>query len=193
MNKYIKSEDTLMKKRSAAYTEHVLALFNEILHESITHRPLQQIGDGITPALAHGLQFLFQHGVCSVRDVGQGLTMTYSAASQLVERLVRKGWVTRRDNEHDRRLSEIRLTDQGRELVEKIRYRRVADMSRILDKMDPDSRAALVENLEKFIAAAVNDAKSALNTCAHCGRDHLSDCVLNEIYRAETGSPIKKI
>ena len=182
-----------MKKRSAAYTEHVLALFNEILQESMTHRLLRKIGEGITPALAQGLQFLFQHGVCSVRDIGQGLTMTYSAASQLVDRLVRKGWVTRRDNEHDRRLSEIRLTEEGRELVEKIRYRRVADMSLILDKMDPDARAALVDSLKKFIAAAVDDAKSALDTCSHCGRDHLSDCVLNEIYRAETGSPIKQI
>lgn len=182
-----------MKKRSAAYTEHVLALFNEILHESITNRPLRKVGDGITPALAQGLQFLFQHGMCSVGDVGQGLTMTYSAASQLVERLVRKGWASRRDNEHDRRLSEIRLTDQGRELMERIRYRRVADMSRILDRMDADSRATLVDNLEKFIAAALDDAKSALDTCSHCGRDHLSDCVVNEVYRAVTGSGIKQV
>lgn len=182
-----------MKKQSAAYTEHVLALFTEILHESITNRPLRKVGDGITPALAQGLQFLFQHGVCSVRDVAQGLTMTYSAASQLVDRLVRKIWVTRCDNERDRRLSEIRLTDQGRELVEKVRFRRVADMSRILDRMDPDSRSALVENLEKFITASIDDAKSALSTCSHCGRDHLSDCVVNKVYRAATGSPIKQI
>ena len=182
-----------MKKKSAAYTEHLLALFNEILQESITNRPLRKVGDGVTPALAQGLQFLSQHGVCSVRDVGQGLTMTFSAASQLVDRLVRKDWATRRDNENDRRLSEIRLTDQGKELMERIRYRRVADMSRILDRMDPDSRAALAGNLEKFIAAAIDDAKTALDTCSHCGTDHLSDCVVNEVYRAATGSPIKQI
>ena len=182
-----------MRKKSPAYMEHVLALFNEILHESIMNRPLQEVGDGITPALAQGLQFLFQHGVCPVRDISQGMTTTLSAASQLVDRLVRKGWATRNDNARDRRLSEIRLTDEGKELVEKIRYRRVADMSRILRRMDPESRTALVENLEKFIAAAIEDAESALCTCSHCGRDHLSDCVLNEIYQAATGSPIKQV
>ena len=182
-----------MKKTSAAYTEHVLGLLHEILQESITNRPLRKVSDGMTPALAQGLQFLFQHGVCSVGDVGHGLTMTFSAASQLVDRLVRKGWVTRNDNERDRRQSEIRLTDEGRELVERIRYRRIADMSRILDRMDPDSRAALVGNLEKFITAAIEDAKSALDTCSHCGKDHLTDCVVNEVYRAATGSPIRRV
>ena len=182
-----------MTKKSPAYTEHVLALLAETLHEAITNRPLREVGGGITPSLAHGLQFLFRHGVCSVRDVAQGLSMTYSAASQLIDRLVRKRWVTRSDNERDRRLSEIRLTDKGRRLAEQIRLRRVARMSQILGRMDSDSRAALVESLENFIAAAIGDAKSALQTCSHCGTDHSPECVVNEVYRAATGTPIQQV
>jgi len=182
-----------MKKESPAYTEHVLDLLTEVLHETITNRPLREVGAGITPSLAQGLQFIFQHGVCSVGDIAQGLSMTYSAASQLTERLVRKGLVSRSDNERDRRLSEIRLTDNGRQLVERIRLRRVTGMSRILKRMDPDCRKALVDNLENFIAAAIENEKSALETCSHCGRDHMSECVVNEVYRATTGTPIENV
>ena len=182
-----------MKKESAAYAEHVLDLFTEILRKVVTVQPLKEVGADITPSLAQGLQFLFQHEVCSVRDIAQGLSMTYSAASQLTDRLVRKDLTTRCENKNDRRLSEIRLTDGGRELVEQIRQRRVAGMSRILKRMEPDSRRILVENLEHFIAAAIDGRESALETCSHCGRDHLSECVVNEIYRAVTGTPIKQI
>ncbi|HUV05586.1 MAG TPA: MarR family transcriptional regulator [Armatimonadota bacterium] len=182
-----------MKKKSAAYAEHVLDIFTEILHETITMRPLRKIGAGVTPSLAHGLQFVFQHGVCSVRDIAQGLSMSYSAASQLTDRLVKKGLATRSENRRDRRLSEIRLTDDGYDLVKRIRLQRVANMSRILSRMEPGCRGAFVENLENFIAAAIDDGESALETCTHCGRDHISECVINELYRAATGEPIKQV
>ena len=182
-----------MKKESVAYAEHVLDLFTETLHEMITIRPLREVGGDITPSLAHGLQFILRHGGCSVRDIAGGLSMTYSAASQLTERLVRRGLVTRRENESDRRLSEIQLTNEGSRLVEQIRLRRITGMSQILDRMDPDCRRALVENLENFIAATIEDETSALKTCSHCGRDHVAECVINEVYRRATGIPIKQV
>jgi hypothetical protein len=59
--------------------------------------------------------------------------------------------------------------------------------------MQPDHGRALVENLEVFIAAALIDEKAALETCSHCGRDHTPECVINEVYRAATGTPIRRI
>lgn len=182
-----------MRKESAIYAEHVLDLFAEVLHESITLQPLREVGADVTPALAQGLKFISRHGVCSVSDMARGLSMTYSAASQLTERLVRKGYVTRSENERDRRLSEIRLTDEGHNLVEQIRLHRVSSMSKILGRMPRESRAALVENLEQFIAAAIDGGESALHTCTHCGREHVAECVINEVYRAATGMTIEEI
>lgn len=180
-----------MNKETATYTEHVLALFTEVLHETITDKPLREMKAGITPSLAHALQFVHQHGVCSVRDMAHGLSMTLPAASQLVNRLVEKEWVTRSDNKQDRRLSEIRLTDQGHELASEIRARRVEGMSRILDRMDPGCRRTLVESLESFIAAGTDGPESALSRCSHCGTDHTPECVVNEVYLAATGTQIE--
>lgn len=181
-----------MGKESAVYAEHVVDLLTEILHETITIRPLQNLGEDITPSLAQELQFVFQHGTCSVRDIAQGLTMTYSAASQLTDRLVKKELVTRSENKQDRRLSEIRLTSKGHKLVERIRSARMMSMARILDRIDVGHRTALVEHLERFIGAAIEDGQAALETCSHCGKDHISECVINELYRAATGMPIER-
>jgi DNA-binding MarR family transcriptional regulator len=182
-----------MTKKSAEYTEHVLDLFTELLHKTIITQPLQCSGHEITPALAQALQYLFRHEVCSVRDIAQGLSMTYSAASQLTERLVKKELVTRSEDEHDRRLSAIRLTAQGRALAEGIRRRRLEGMTRILERMDAESARMLVETMESFIASAISDEELALKACSHCGSDHIAECVINEIYRAATGAPIKEV
>ncbi len=179
-------------KASAAYAEHVLDLFAEVLHRTITIRPLKDAGGVVTPGLAQGLQYLYQHGVCSVSDIARGLSMTYSAASQLTERLVKRDLVTRTENSRDRRLSEIRLTDAGRRLVESIRLQRITGLTRILQQMEPDDRGAFILYLEKFIRAAVEDAHGALESCSHCGSDHLPECVINEVYRAATGRPINE-
>lgn len=177
-----------MDKDSTTYTEHVLALFTEVLHETMTDRPLRGLDAGITPALAQGLQFVYHHEVCSVRDVAHGLVMTLPAASQLVDRLVKKNWVTKSDNQQDRRLSEIRLTNEGRALVEQIRARRVEGMSQILGRMDPDRRQALVKSLEGFIAAVIEDPNTALKRCTHCGVEHHPHCAVKEVYLAATGT-----
>ena len=181
-----------MRKESAAYAEHVLDLLTEVLHKTVIMRPLREVDKELTLALAQGLQFLFQHEACYVRDIAKGLSTTYSAASQLMDRLVKKGLASRQENERDRRLSEIRLTEKGRELVEQVRLHRVMGMSRILQRMSPDCRKLLIENMENFITAAIQDDKSALETCSHCGKDHLADCVINEVYLAATGMPIKQ-
>lgn len=182
-----------MKKDTAQYAEHVLDLFTEILHDTITLQPLRDLGADLTPSLAQALLYISQHGVCPIRDIAQGLSMTYSAASQLTNRLIGKDLATRCDNEHDRRLSEIRLTEQGAVLADRIRSRRIAGMTRILDRMLPVKRGALIGNLEDFITAAVQDEKSALEKCFHCGKDHLAECVINEVYLAATGAAIDRV
>lgn len=181
-----------MRKGTPVYAEHVFDLFAEIVRELITMQALKKAGQDITPSLAQGLEFILRHGVCSVSDIAEGLSVSYSAASQLVDRLVSRGLVTRSENKRDRRLSEIQLTEDGQELIERIRRNRVESMSRILHRMDAGSRNTLVEHLEKFIVAAIEDAKCALETCTHCGKDHISECVINELYQAATGMQIKE-
>ena len=180
-------------KNTINYTELVLDLFTEILHDTITVQPLRNLGTDLTPSLAQALMYIFQHGMCPVRDIAQGLSMTYSAASQLTDRLVRKELAIRCDNERDRRLSEIRLTGEGVKLAENIRSKRIAGMTKIMDRMQPEKRMALVNNLEDFIAAAVGDEQSALDKCFHCGKDHLKECVINEVYFAATGIAIDQV
>lgn len=182
-----------MERKSLTNTERLLDMLSEVLQEVMTNRPLREMDIAITPSLAHGLLFLARHDGCPVREISCGLSMTYSAGSQLIDRLVRKRWATRSDNAQDRRLSEIHLTREGLDLARRIRARRIEGVTRVLAQMNHESRAALAEALKSFIRAAVQDEAMASQACCHCGKDHIPDCVVNEAYSARTGTPIENI
>jgi DNA-binding MarR family transcriptional regulator len=159
------------------------------MHRMVILQPLEGLGSEITQSLAQGMQYIFQHEACSMRDLAQGLVISYSASSQMVERMVKKNLATRCENKEDRRLSEICLTEEGKKLVEEIRLRRIAGISRILSKMDQPARKSLVNDIETFITAAIGDEESAAQTCSRCARDHLAGCIVREVYKRTTVQP----
>ncbi len=65
----------------------------------------------------------------AVRDLAARTGLSSSALSRLVGRLVGKSLVSRAPGERDRRLTVVRLTDEGRELLERV----VATRARVLE------------------------------------------------------------
>ncbi len=57
-------------------------------------------------------------GPCEVSDVSDLMQMTPAGASQMVERLVQQGLVTRQEVSGDRRVRLVHLTDQGKQAVQ---------------------------------------------------------------------------
>ena len=51
----------------------------------------------------------------SVKELSERLGMSLPSASRTVEALLQRGWLERREDEHDRRVKRIRATDAGRE------------------------------------------------------------------------------
>jgi len=179
-----------MDEKSHTHVERLLNLFIEVLEKLLMATPLRGTDVEVTPSLAHALECIYRHGVCSVGGIAHALSITYPAASQLTDRLVKKGLVSRHESLRDRRLSEIALTDVGCQVVQRIREKRREAVMRVLMRMTPESRASLARDLENFIAAAIEDYKAALETCCHCGKEHLDECIVNEVYEAATGTPI---
>src|SRR2546428_4400370 len=86
---------------------------------------------GMVPMLQHLLQInltmsesqvlrqLYQRSF-TIADVADALSITQSAASRAVDRLVRHGYVSRRENPADRRQKKLGLTASGTALVENL-------------------------------------------------------------------------
>ena len=72
---------------------------------------------GLTMGQLGAMLHIHHKGACGVSDIGNDLGVTNSAASQMLERLVQLKLITRSEDPHDRRVKQIVLTDQGRQVL----------------------------------------------------------------------------
>lgn len=180
---------TILPKDSVEYLEILSGVFVELVRKAASTRESHG-SDDITPSLIQCLQHIYLHGPSSIRRIATGLSITFPAASQLVERLVRKGLVTREEGKEDRRFANVNLTDEGRSAVMEARASRSKWLRDILDKMPEERREALVDNLEEFIRIALETTGSIEEACIRCGINHVAFCVVNKAKISKTGEPL---
>ena len=114
-----------------------------------------------TPQLAV-LEFLAVPQTMSV--VSGHLGLSKSATSQLVDRLVRQGFLVRSENAFDRRERYIGLSDAGRALTADITAARVARFNAALSHLPPD--------LATRLAAVLGEVNDALEAPANAQPEH---------------------
>ena len=170
-----------LARDSSQYAEIIAEVFVETVGKSAREAMSCEHGhEEITPSLMECLQYVYLHGASPVRKIAWGLEVSLSAASQLVDRLVKKGLVTRRENESDRRLTEVELTSAGTQVVKQMRKRRSEWFALIVQSMPRSKRQALTEGLEGFLKVALANEENIDRACVRCG-EHAPFCVVNKI------------
>ena len=88
----------------------------------------------------------------SAADLVRALRVTKQAASQLIDTLVVRGYLTREIDEQDRRRTTLRLTERGQAAAEAIR-RGVEEVDgRLVDAVGPSDLAAVRRGLTALVA-----------------------------------------
>jgi DNA-binding MarR family transcriptional regulator len=72
---------------------------------------------GLSMSQIGALFHIHQQGCSGVGDMGDHLGVSNAAASQMLERLVQQGLVSRAEDPNDRRAKQIALTERGRQVV----------------------------------------------------------------------------
>ncbi len=79
---------------------------------------------GLSPMHLAVLGRIDHEGAQGVSDIGGNFGITSAAASQMLDRLVQQGLITRSEDPHDRRAKQLNLTEKGRQaLHETLRVR----------------------------------------------------------------------
>ena len=165
---------------SAEYAEIIAEVFAETVRKAESAAMCTEDPEA-TPALMECLQYVYLHGPSSGRDIGSGLQVSMSAASQLVERLVRKGLVTRSENAADRRLTRVELTQPGRKLVKTMRGKRSRWFEAVIGAMPESSRKSFLDGVEGFLKIALARDEQPDRACVRCGMEHVPFCVVNVV------------
>ncbi|MFB4305329.1 MarR family winged helix-turn-helix transcriptional regulator [Actinomadura sp. GTD37] len=97
--------------------------------------------------------FVLERGPVNVSNLAGELGALVSSASRLCDRLEAAGLLAR-DPGRDRREVTVRLSAGGQALLDRLRVRRLEELSRVLALMPASARAALLWGLTEFHEAA---------------------------------------
>lgn len=104
------------------------------------------------------------HHILSAGEIANASLLTLGAVSMRIDRLERDGKVTRTRSTEDRRIVLVSLTDEGRELIERIHPLHVQAQSRLLADLSSDEVAALeplLRKVEESIRAHQEEVRSS--------------------------------
>jgi DNA-binding MarR family transcriptional regulator len=102
------------------------------------------------------LLVLEHHEGINLRTLADSLASTPPSTSRLCDRLQASGFVERVVGPTDRREVRLHLSSRGRAFLADLRARRRVQLQEILALMPAAKRAALLEGLEAFCAAAAH-------------------------------------
>ncbi|MFZ2057950.1 MAG: MarR family transcriptional regulator [Acidimicrobiales bacterium] len=105
----------------------------------------------------------------TMRELARELDVGESAATAVVDRLVRQGLVVRRDDPTDRRVVRLALSDTGEALVTKLHTTACQKAASLLMALSDDQLTQLVTTMETLEAAAI--ASEALAGCDSAAQD----------------------
>ena len=102
------------------------------------------------------LKFLALHNKTTVGDLGNHLKLSKSSATQLIERLVKTGYVERIHDEQDRRIVRLTISPSGELYIIELKKKFMDKMGSIFSKVPDDDlkeliriHTNLIESLQK--------------------------------------------
>ncbi len=112
---------------------------------------LEQTGGVITPIQFGVLAVLESQGELDQITLAQRLALDASTSGSTLERIEKKGWITRRAHDEDKRRRLVSLSDEGRTLLVALRDDVETVQHRLLDSLDPKERAVFMRLLAKLV------------------------------------------
>src|SRR5687768_4010268 len=127
-----------MRDECTSFAESLTALFTEIVTKTLTGSLRRELDDlDVTLSQLQALTEVAERRKVSVGSLAEGLGVTHPAAVKLVDKLTRKGLITRGVSASDHRQSEIGITPDGLRLVNEVRQARQERLGQVLDRMSP--------------------------------------------------------
>ena len=119
----------------------------------ISLQAADQIG-GVSVVQLRALTVLDREGTANLASLAEGMGVTVSTTSRLVDRLVAAGLVDRRTATHTRREIALSLTARGRSTLRRYDELRLVGLHACLDNLAADTREQAVAGLRAFGDAA---------------------------------------
>jgi len=133
--------------------DEMLPLFIRRLHQELA----DSMDKGVTANQFFVMKMIGDRGQMTVSEVADGLSVSLSAVTSLVDRLHRAGMVQRRRSEDDRRVVWLELTEKGENVVATCQESRMRIIQRYLGQLEDKELAFMIKIYEKIISMMHQD------------------------------------
>ncbi|KAF1085165.1 putative HTH-type transcriptional regulator YusO [Sporotomaculum syntrophicum] len=100
------------------------------------------------------LKLMAAHEHCKAADIAHILDISPSAATTIIDRLFKNGWIKRERSDQDRRIVWLKLTEQGKKLLSDIEARRLQLLMRQFEHLTEEEVIAACQVLKKILTGA---------------------------------------
>ena len=100
---------------------------------------------GVNMAQCQAMSVLSEHGEMTMSGLTGELAVTMGAGTNVVDKLVDAGLVTRRHSESDRRIVKVQLTDKGDDTRKRDTENLAGFWSGVMEKLPPEKRTEFFE------------------------------------------------
>jgi len=113
-----------------------------------------------------------------VGDVAEFLDISYPAASKIIERLHKMGYLTRREDPRDRRASCLEIASGGQDLIDRYEQHKMDSVRSVLSKMPPEQIELFGKMLEDMALHLLQDTPCYTQVCMQCGAYMADPCAI---------------
>ena len=126
--------------------EHMLSILPLINRAMIVELRAEE-GDDTTMPQFRVLSYLYEQPL-TMSDIARRRRVSFQAAGELAQAMVKRGWIKREQNPDDRRQALLVLTDRGRRHYEGAQRRILERMAGLLDSLSEDDQAVIRRALD---------------------------------------------
>lgn len=101
----------------------------------------------------YAVETLVKRGALRLQVLAEEMFLDKSTASRVIDTLERKGYVSRVEDDEDRRAVRIQATDAGRELYAKIRADLIAEERAMIENLSVEARQGALSLLRQITRA----------------------------------------
>ncbi len=106
---------------------------------------------GVTLSQCHILDILFKKGDMTMNELSRQLGLAKSTITRIVNNMVRVGWIDQAKDQRDKRWVNVRLTQEGKKMAEKLGHSSREYVQRILKHIPEEKVPQVVKSLEWIV------------------------------------------
>ncbi|MFO7931883.1 MAG: MarR family winged helix-turn-helix transcriptional regulator [Desulfosalsimonas sp.] len=162
------NENSAANKTNAGMPDHQLARLGDLIEEvrrCCEDRQLLEAEElGIPCSEIRCLQLFGDERYLTVKGIAQRLDVAKSRVTKIVNSMNEKELIERAPDPADGRVRLLKLTREGRRIVERVRDFQKIMQAKILEKLDPEERRRVISGLE-LLRSAMHEVKDEVKEC----------------------------